>query len=167
MVSLSTHSQSLLRVQSWDRCDATVPDEVNSLLQVRWPFEAGTVATGRVDVICINPADWLIVAGGEHSMRELLQSARNILQGSSFRLADVSCAIGVLRITGEGSRSMLANACSMDLGTASELRPGQAPRTQVAGLPTIVRCKASNTFELFVASSYLDYMWAWLTDSEA
>jgi heterotetrameric sarcosine oxidase gamma subunit len=83
---------------------------------------------------------------------------------SSCRATDLSAALARIRITGDPARALLSKACALDVHS-DELRPGRAPRTLVAGLPTVVRCVADSAFECIVAQSYSRYLLAWLTDA--
>jgi len=167
MLSRVTQCSALIRVQSWERHGAIVPDIVAELLQLRWPLGTGAVATGQVDVICINPADWLIVAREDVSAGDLLAALQRGFHGSSFRATDLSHALGRVRIAGDDARLLLSKVSALDVRSSSELIPGRAPRTLVAGLPTVVRCLSLMSFELIVPLSYVEYLMAWLQDAEA
>ena len=166
MLSRNTQSSALIRVQSWERHGGIAPEVVAELLQLRWPMGTGVVATGRVDVICINPADWLIVAREDGSAGELVAALQRGFHGSSFRATDLSHALGRVRIAGDGARLLLSRVSALDVRSSSELIPGCAPSTLVAGLPAVVRCLSPTSFELIVSSSYVEFLMAWLRDAD-
>jgi heterotetrameric sarcosine oxidase gamma subunit len=167
MLSRVTKLGALIRVQSWERHGAIVPAVIAELMQLQWPARTGTVATGNVEVICINPADWLIVAGEGVSADELLVALRRGFHGGSLRATDLSHALGRICIEGADARPLLSKTCALDVGSSFELIPGRAPRTLVAGIPTIIRCLAPTSFELIVALSYVEWLMAWLGDAAA
>jgi sarcosine oxidase subunit gamma len=156
----------LVRVQSWARRDLTIPPEAANALRTEWPLQAGAVARGRADVICIGPTDWLVVAGSELPEHELLQTLAAAFHGSSFCATPLSSALARIRIEGAHARALLSKACALDTQSA-DLAPGRAPRTLVAGLPVIIHCLAESNFECIVPLSYADYLMAWLGDAAA
>jgi sarcosine oxidase subunit gamma len=154
---------SILRIQTWDS-SALVPAAVEDLLGVAWPIRVGFAATGRTDVICVGPSDWLVL-WADVDARELLMHLQVALHGSAFRAANVSQALARIQLDGSEVRNLLAKGCSLDLDPP--LFPcGRAVRTRFAGMPVIVRCISGPTFELIVAQSYSDFLLAWLTDAE-
>ena len=52
---------TIIRVQTWD-AQADVPSEVEQELGIAWPQEIGSVASGRADIVCTGPTDWLVIA---------------------------------------------------------------------------------------------------------
>lgn len=167
MLSRVTPFSPVIRVQSWERHGAIAPEVVAELLQLRWPMETGAVATGRLDVICVNPSDWLIVAREDVSAGEWMAALQRGFHGSAFRATDLSHALGRVRIAGDDARLLLSKVSALDVRSSSELIPGRAPRTLVAGLPTIVRCLNLTSFELIVSLSYIEFLLAWLQDALA
>jgi sarcosine oxidase subunit gamma len=153
---------SIIRVQSWDS-EAIVPSAVEDILGVAWPQQTGTVASGPASVICVGPTDWLVVAA-DLDAAPWLKRLEESFQGSSFRATDVSQALTSIEIGGSVSRDLLAKACSLDLHPQL-FPPGRSARTRFAGMPVIVRCTETSTFELIVTKSHADYLLCWLTDA--
>jgi sarcosine oxidase subunit gamma len=156
----------LIRVQSWERNGVTVPDEVERLLQLEWPARAGDVASGRVDVICINPSDWLVSAAPAVSADELLQALHTAFGGASLRAVDVSAALARIRLAGPAARGVLTKTCALDV-QSSNVVPGRAPRTLIGGIPVILHCLEPSSFECIVSQSYAEYFMAWMHDAAA
>jgi sarcosine oxidase subunit gamma len=154
---------SITRVQSWDS-KAPVPAQLEQTLGIAWPQETGAVTSGRVDIICTGPTDWLVIAPDPDSTAELLKRLDAAFEGSAFRATSVSQALARAEIDGPDARSLLAKGCSLDLHS-SRFPPGRSARTRFAGMPVIVRCTQESTFECLVTSSYRDYLLAWLTDA--
>jgi sarcosine oxidase, subunit gamma len=165
MLSRATEHSTLVRVQSWARRERVVPREAANALRIEWPLQAGEVASGRADVICINPTNWLVV-GIEFPEEELLQVLDAAFHGTPFRATALSSSLARIRIEGDHARALLSKACALDTQSA-DLTPGRAPRTLVAGLPAIIRCLDGLRFECMVPLSYADYLVAWLSDAAA
>lgn len=166
MLSRATEHTALVRVQSWARRERVVPREAANALRLEWPLQAGEVAGGRAEVICISPTDWLVVAGNEFPEEELLQALEAAFHDTPFRATALSSSLARIRIEGDQARALLSKACALDIESA-DLIPGRAPRTLVAGLPAIIRCLEGPRFECIVPLSYADYLLAWLSDAAA
>jgi sarcosine oxidase subunit gamma len=153
---------AVVRVQTWDS-QAVAPSLVESSLGVEWPLVAGAVASGRADVICIGPTDWLVMTA-EPGAGALLKLLAESFAGSSFRATDVSSALTRVEVDGPEARDVLAKACALDLHHSC-FGPGRSARTRFAGMPVIVRCVRSTAFECVVATSYWEYLVSWLRDA--
>jgi sarcosine oxidase subunit gamma len=154
--------RSIIRVQTWDS-QAAAPSTVEQALGIAWPHETGACLSGRVDIICTGPADWLVIVPDPDGA-ELLQQLDEAFMGSPFRATNVSQALARIEIDGPDARVLLAKGCSLDL-YPSCFPPGRCARTRFAGMPIIVRCIQQFTFECIVTSSYADYLRSWLTDA--
>jgi sarcosine oxidase, subunit gamma len=154
---------SIVRVQTWDS-EAATPSAVDEVLGVTWPKKTGVVVSGRADVICVGPTDWLVVAADRHAA-EWLQRLEGEFHGSStFRATDMSHALARIQLDGPEVRDLLAKGCSLDLYPPL-FPPGRSARTRFAGMPVIVRCEQPSTFECIVSRSYADYLLCWLADA--
>ena len=154
---------SVIRVQGWDR-EALVPSAVTVLLGAAWPHETGTVVTGRAEVICVGPTDWLLIAGDTEAT-SWLERIDAAFEGSIFRATDISQALTRVLISGPEVRDLLAKGCSLDLHPP--LFPaGRVARTRFAGMAVIVCCTGTAAFELIVTRSYSEYLLSWLADAE-
>lgn len=154
---------SIIRVQSWDS-EALAPSAVAEILGVAWPQKTSTVTHGRVDIICVGPTDWLVLAADPNTTR-WLNRLRAAFQGSTFRSTNVSQALVRIEIDGPEIRDLLAKGCSLDLHPPL-FPPGRSARTRFAGMPVILRCTGTCSFELIVTQSYTDFLLSWLTDAE-
>lgn len=153
---------SIMRVQTWDG-GVAAPPQVEQVLDVAWPNETGAVASGRADVMCTGPTDWLIVSGDPNAAA-LLGRLDEAFDGSAFRATDMSCALARIEVDGPQPRVLLAKACALDVDP-SRFPPGRCVRTRFAGMPVVVRCTQESTFQCIVTSSYRDYLVLWLTDA--
>jgi len=154
---------AVVRVQSWD-VTASVPTALDALVGVVWPREVGTVASGLVDVLCVGPAEWLVVDGGEPEGAGLCARIGSALVGSSLRATDLSRGLVRVEMVDEDVREVLLKGCSLDL-RPDRFPVGRCARTRFAGVPAILRSHDPSRFEGIVAASYREYLMAWLADA--
>jgi sarcosine oxidase subunit gamma len=152
----------IIRVQTWD-CEVPAPSTAEQVLGTTWPRETGSVASGRGDIACIGPTDWLVVVtdSGTSALSQQLDEA---LAGSAFRATNLSQALARISIEGPDARALLAKGCALDLHLP-RFPPGRCARTRFAGMPVVVRCMRDSAFECIVTKSYAEYFQSWLTDA--
>lgn len=156
-------SSSIIRVQTWGS-KPVAPAAMAQALGLSWPIGVGPVASGRADVICLSPADWLVIAV-DPAATPWLPRLESVLVGTTFRATDVSQSHVRIEIGGTEVRDLLAKGCALDLHPP--LFPaGTATRTRFAGVAVVVRCTGDSTFELILTQSYADFLMAWLADAE-
>jgi sarcosine oxidase, subunit gamma len=153
---------SIIRVQSWNTHSGA--PAIESAPGVSWPSVVGVVARGRADILCIGPADWLVVAG-DCDANILRQWLGGVFEDPAFRATDLSQAFSRIEIKGAEVRDLLAKGCSLDLHPPL-FAPGRAVCTRFAGMPVIVHCTGAFAFELIVTRSYVEYLMSWLADAE-
>ncbi len=153
---------TILRVQSWNALEQ-VPLQLEQTLGVRWPSTTGSVARGHAEIVCVGPADCLVIAS-HPDPRALLQPLAAAFQGSAFRLTNVSCALARIRIEGSSVRDLLSKACALDFDPQA-FPLDRSARSRFAGMPVVVRCVKPNCFECIVSLSYADHLNSWLADA--
>ena len=151
-----------IRVQAWSS-ESFETQEVESVLETPWPKVNGTIASGKADVLCVGPTDWLVVSDGPN-VEVLHQQLEETFAGSTLRATNVSQALARIELEGPDVRALLLKGCSLDL-SPSRFPPGRCARTRFASLPVVLRCTALTNFECIVASSYCDYLLSWLADA--
>ena len=153
---------TLVRVQTWNS-RATANQKVETALGAPWPRETGTIASGRADILCIGPTDWLVTATDPNA-KALHHQLEDAFEGSAFRATNVSQALARIEVQGPEVRALLLKGCALDLHPSC-FPPGRCARTRFAALPTILRCTGATNFECIVTSSYRDYLLSWLADA--
>lgn len=153
---------TFIRVQTWN-AEATDTWKVESALGTSWPKEPGTIASGRADILCIGPTDWLVTAP-DSDAKALYQRLKDASEGSTFRATNVSQALTRIGVQGPEVRALLSKGCSLDLHP-SQFPPGRCARTRFAALSTVLRCTGPSNFECTVSSSYQDYLLSWIADA--
>ena len=112
----------------------------------------GEVADGALAglaVLRLGPREHLVL-GAEASALPPLGGALAI---------DVGDAHEGWSLSGPGAARLLAKACALDLGL---VRPGEATRTAMAGIPAILRRVAPEAWELRVDRACATWVEAWL-----
>jgi sarcosine oxidase subunit gamma len=163
MRSFVLDSCTIFRVQSW-AIAASAPVAARHLLGVEWPMRTGTVVTGRTDVVCVGPTEWLVIAPDERDSTLLFKPLTEAFVDSPFRATDLSSALIRIRLEGESVRTLLSQGCGVDFHPEQFL-PGQSARTRLAGMPVVLRCIEAAGFECIVSRSYQDYLLAWFADA--
>ena len=168
MLSRVLEPCGIIRVQTWDSNVTGVSKpaglvKAERLLGAPWPELVRATATGHADILCIGPSDWLVIAGDPDVMG-LLHGLGEAFEGSSFRATNVSHALTRIAIEDRDARVLLSKGTSVDLDP-TRFPPGHCARTRFADVPVIVRCVRVSTFELIFASSYDEYLIAWLNDA--
>ena len=153
---------TIIRVQSWN-IPESVPPQVERALGIRWPREAGTLASGSSDVLCLGPADWLLIEPEQDHARTL-RILIDAFQATSFRATNVSASLTRLQIQGKHVRALLSKACALHLHPRL-FPPDRVARTCFAGIPVVIRCIEPANFECIVTLSYCDYLTSWLSDA--
>ncbi len=163
MRSSVLESCTIIRVQSW-AITASAPAAARQLLGVEWPMRTGSLATGRADVVCVGPTEWLVIAPDERDSSVLLKPLTDAFVDSPFRATDLSSALVRIRLEGESVRTLLSQGCGVDFHP-ERFPPGESARTRFAGMAVVVRCIGVSSFECIVARSYQEYLLAWLADA--
>jgi sarcosine oxidase subunit gamma len=144
-----------LRVQFWP------PAIVPSMLLT--PIGA-TREEGPLRVLCLGPAEWLIVATAQRPAASLHLAAllTAVAPGRDYALVDVSAGLQTLELRGPTTRHLLAKGCGLDLHPR-RFAAGRCAQTKFAGLPVIIDCPDdSGRFDLYVSRSYVSWITAWL-----
>ncbi len=114
------------------------------------------------------PGEWLVVsaAGAADELAGELAAAVADRGGSVTDVGDARAAI-VLR--GPNARDVLAKGCPLDLHPDA-FRPGHCAQSLLARAAVILHRRADEagggaSFEIYVARSFAEYLWAWLEDA--
>src|ERR1700676_4917082 len=102
-----------VRVQTWD-IEALVPSSVEETLGVAWPQKTGAMASGRVDIVCVGPTDWLVLTADPDAAL-WMDRLDALFQDSAFRATNVSQALIRVQVEGPEARDLLAKGCALDL----------------------------------------------------
>ena len=145
-----------------DAGDSEFIAAVEATTGLRLPVEPNTVATaGELSALWLGPDEWLIV-GPSGREGELASGLRGALQDRHVAVTDVSEARTVIAIAGPRARDLLAKGTSLDLHPRV-FGPGRCAQSGIAKATMILhQLNDQPTFELYVANSFADYLWAWL-----
>ena len=104
----------------------------------------------RFEALRLGPEEWLCL----DTTARMVASAL----GADALVLDIGDAYAGWRISGDGTMALLALVCSLDVAA---LRPGDATRTAMAGLPVILRM-LDGSCELRIERGYGEWFEAWL-----
>jgi len=155
----------LLRLRSW------LPEHTNGAKPVvlagrALPSQVGATMSEPMRVLCVGPAEWLIVAH-ERQRLELREDIESELPKYGLALVELTDGFAGLDVRGSAARELLSKGCGLDLHPRS-FPAGRCARTRFAQIPVVVEClDEPPRFELFVARSYFHYLHSWLTDAAA
>jgi len=169
MLKELSDSLILVRVQTWD-LGAPTPRALEDAFALKWPSTVGIVAAGPTDhdsrvaaILCVGPTEWLVI-GADPNAAVILRPLQAALDGTPFRATTVTDSLAQIVIEGPQARLMLAKASSLDLHP-SRFSPARCARTRLAGMPVLLWCTKEFNFRCIVASSYREYLLAWLADA--
>lgn len=166
MVSRVLDPCAIVRVQGWDGAAGAPSSALDEVVGVAWPRQVGAVASGRVDVLCVGPTEWLVMGGDPGGGGELCGRLGAALVGSALRATDVSRGLARVEFEGPEVREFLLKGCSLDLHP-ERFPVGRCARTRFAGVPAVLCCRGDSRFEGVVAASYREYLLAWIGDASA
>jgi sarcosine oxidase, subunit gamma len=164
MLETSLDPRAILRLQSW-QIDAPPPAALEETLglEVQRTVGAVTQVGPHTQLFCTGPTDWLLLAAAADS-DQLLATLTPALAAHPYRLTDVSSALARFLLRGAHATTVLSMACALDTDPAA-FPLGRCARTRLAAIPVVLHRRDAQDFEGIVASSYRDYLLAWLNDA--
>ncbi len=115
---------------------------------------------GSLSALWLGPDEWLLVGGSDDLGRRLETAFR----GHFVTVTEVGDAYCIIGLSGPAARDVLTKGCTLDIHD-SVFPPGKAARSLLAKASVILHRTAGDSFEIFVARSYADYLWRWLEDA--
>jgi sarcosine oxidase subunit gamma len=115
-------------------------------------------------VLWLGPDEWLLAKDGDDT--KLAARLDTAFRGHFVTVTDVSDAYTVIRLAGPAAAEVLAKGCALDTHDRV-FPPGKVARSLLAKADVILHRLTADTFELYVARSYADYLWRWLEDAGA
>lgn len=130
------------------------------------PSQVGATVSGQVRVLCLGPADWLIVSD-TLSATHIYEQVMSDMRQQGLAVVDQTHGLGILKVRGRAARELLSKGCGLDLHPRS-FPSGRCARTRFAQMPVAIDCVSdADTFELYIARSYLAHLRSWLLDAAA
>lgn len=148
-----------------DADDASFLATVRAVAEIDLPLAANTTCSGAgVTALWLGPDEWLIVApaGVEQSLTATLKER---LKGHHAAVVDVTETRTIIAVAGERARDLLAKGCTLDLHPRA-FQAGSCAQTGLARTAVLIHLvDAAPSFEIHVARSFADHLWAWLYDA--
>jgi len=125
-----------------------------------------TESRNGVTALWLGPGRWLAVAL-EAEPAALGHRLDGAFAEGAVAVFDVSHARTVIRVSGAGTRDLLAKGCRLDLHPRV-FRAGACAQTNLGHFTVLLHCvDDSPTVDLYVARSYAVSFWEWLTEAAA
>jgi sarcosine oxidase subunit gamma len=130
------------------------------------PSRVGAASSGPIRVLCVGPAEWLMVSQAQ-SGPDLHKELAAELSSHGLALVDLTDGLVVLEVQGYAARDILSKGCGLDLHPRS-FPVASCARTRFAQTAVVIACLDDpNHFELLVGRSYHRYLHDWLVDAAA
>lgn len=141
--------------------DAAFMAAVREVLGVDLPTTPRTsVSWGDIKMLWLSIDQWLILCPRTKAA-ELLASLRRALAGIHSLAVDVSDMRAVIRMEGDGSRTVLLKGCSLDL-LSGDYGAGTCRRMRFAEIAALLHVVEDDVFDIYVFRSYAHYAWEFL-----
>nr|WP_284739597.1 sarcosine oxidase subunit gamma family protein [Rhizobium sp. CG5] len=139
------------------RCSAVAMVEVTGIAGA-WPAELSAVVVEMGAggfVLNLSPERRIVRLGG------VVAKWHQAVADARGRLVDVTHAWQRVVIEGRWARDLLARAIDLDL-QSRHFRAGQVVSTLCGRVPVILHATGEESFDLFVATSYTNWLFKWL-----
>jgi sarcosine oxidase subunit gamma len=120
-----------------------------------------SAAWGDIQALWLSTDQWLVLCPRAKTA-ELLESLRRALAGIHSFAVDVSDMRTVIRLEGDGARSVLLKGSSLDL-LSPDYRAGTVRRLRFAEIAALIHIVSEkpDVIDLYVFRSYANYTWDW------
>jgi sarcosine oxidase subunit gamma len=140
------------------REDAALAAALGEAFGLDWPSTPNTTAHGRAKALWTAPGEWALI---DLDPAEAARLAGETLGEGLYHLADVSDGLASFSIDGEGSRDLIAAACSLDLHPRA-FPPGACAQTVFAQAAVLIwRVGAGDRFEIMTDATLAGHLSAW------
>jgi sarcosine oxidase subunit gamma len=142
---------------------------VGRVLDLLLPTEPNTSARkGRVTALWLGPDEWLLTCPVDDTAFFII-SLREALNGTHCAITEVSDGRVAFSLQGPSARDALAKGCPLDLHPRS-FTSGSCAQSLLAKAAVLIHLvedgsAAGPAFEVYVARSFAQYLWAWLEDA--
>ena len=142
---------------------------VGRVLDLLLPTEPNTSATkGRVTALWLGPDEWLLTCPVDDTAF-FINSLREALNGTHCAITEVGDGRVAFSLQGPSARDVLAKGCPLDLHPRS-FTSGSCAQSLLAKAAVLIHLvedgsAAGPAFEVYVARSFAQYLWAWLEDA--
>lgn len=139
--------------------DAPFQSAVSEILGLDLPLKPNSsISEGNLRALWLSPSEWMLVTP-ELQEPFLAESLRRGLAGIHAAVVDVSDRWTVISITGSQAVPMLSKGTAVDL-TRPAFWVGRCCQTRLFSTAVIIHQVAdAPTFDVFVDSTYAEYLW--------
>jgi sarcosine oxidase subunit gamma len=150
-----TRPMAMLRLREPDAAAAAA---LGAAFALTWPTEPNTTSKAVHTVLWLSPGEWAIL---DMDAAEVAMRTAKALGQRLHHLSDVSDGRSLFRIDGEGSRRLIAQACSLDLHPRV-FPPDACAQTQFTQVPVLLyRSGGEDRFDIVVDASLAGHLSTW------
>lgn len=156
--------QVMLRLKSWRSppAAAVAPVRVGGHAL---PAGVGDMAGEALRVHGLAPAEWLLVADPASLDGAAIRRLEGELAAQGVAVVDASHALVGFSLQGAAAREVLCRGSGIDFHPA-RFPSSRCARTRLAQVAVVVvHARPPDCYELYVARSHADYLYAWLRDA--
>lgn len=119
-------------------------------------------------ILWLGPDEWLVVTAADRA-RDLAASLAEALRRQHAAVTDAGDGRAVIGLTGLHAREVLMKGCPLDLDPRA-FGPGRSAGTLLARAQVVLDHLAFDgrtgvsDYDIYVARSFAEYLWAWLED---
>ncbi|HKU16004.1 MAG TPA: sarcosine oxidase subunit gamma family protein [Steroidobacteraceae bacterium] len=155
------NDRALVEIRSW-LPEHQLGQQSATLAGQMLPSEVGATLAAPLRILCVAPAQWLLVTREPWSTVLGWHAAGST---TGLVLLDATDAYATLTLRGRAMREVLSKGCGLDLHPLA-FPPGRCARTRFAHIPLIVEhVDDGQGFDLHVARSYARWLADWLRDA--
>lgn len=111
----------------------------------------------------LGPDQWLLVSDLQ-SADQLIDWVEAAVSEHLHTAIEMSAAFACLELSGPDARMILAAGCGLDIGPKTFVA-GSCAQTRFADLPLLIAVMETDRFDLYVDTSYEDYLRKWITNT--
>lgn len=146
--------------------DAKFMRAVTGVIDVVPPTQPCTSVSGLLgSILWLGPDEWLVISETQRGA-EISASLGKALAGIHASVTEVGDGRTVFTLSGAAARRVLAKGCSIDFHPRV-YSPGRCVQTLLAKASVLIHAASADGFDIYVARSFADYSWAWLTNAAA
>lgn len=136
-----------------------------SVLGAELPLTPNSAAAGKdATLLWLGPDEWWAISDDETP--PLADKLREALSGQHVSVTDVGEGYSCIAVSGTKAIDTLAKGCTLDFHD-SVFAPGSCAQSDMAKAAVVFHRLDGETasFEIYVRSSFAEYLWRWIEDA--
>lgn len=138
---------------------------VKSVLGADLPLTPNSVAKGKdATLLWLGPDEWWVITDADTA--PVADRLRDALAGQHAAVTDSGEGYTCIAVSGASAADTLAKGCTLDFHD-SVFAPGSCAQSDMAKAAVVFHRLEADTpsFEIYVRSSFAEYLWRWIEDA--